>query len=182
MISEASSFVRHSSERVMTGRKEFWYGLWCLLNLLPTRRKKVCGVPLLELLKINGDDRPQYEFKPHIKRLPYLFLCKERLLSFSAQYSSRPKAMAATLSLLGLPILPQKPLHSHSKLPISYNPTKSCISKDSASNPQPIFHALESASLPLTALTIPYILDPKVITFTPISDFLCFFLFSFLKL
>ncbi|KAG6730389.1 hypothetical protein I3843_01G075300 [Carya illinoinensis] len=69
--------------------------------------------------------------------------------------------MAITLSLLRLPILTQKPLHSHSKLPIPSNPTKSCISKDSASNPQPLFHALKSASLPLTALAIPFILDPK---------------------
>ncbi|XP_075668078.1 uncharacterized protein LOC142637974 [Castanea sativa] len=72
--------------------------------------------------------------------------------------------MAATLSLLKLSILPQKP--HHSKLPIPHSkPTKLSISKDSTTNPQSLshdtIHVLKSASLPLTALTIPFFLDPN---------------------
>nr|XP_023924441.1 uncharacterized protein LOC112035835 [Quercus suber]POE95726.1 hypothetical protein CFP56_37648 [Quercus suber] len=72
--------------------------------------------------------------------------------------------MAATLSLLKLSILPQQP--HQSKLPIPHSkPTKLNISKDSTTNPQSLLHDiildLKSASLPLTALTIPFFLDPK---------------------
>ncbi|KAL0002360.1 hypothetical protein SO802_016141 [Lithocarpus litseifolius] len=71
--------------------------------------------------------------------------------------------MAATLSLLKLSNLPQKPLQS--KLPNPHSkPTKLNISKDSTTNPQSlshdIIHVLKSASLPLTALTTPFFLDP----------------------
>ncbi|KAK7826977.1 hypothetical protein CFP56_031550, partial [Quercus suber] len=77
--------------------------------------------------------------------------------------------MAATLSLLKLSILPQQP--HQSKLPIPHSkPTKLNISKDSTTNPQSLLHDiildLKSASLPLTALTIPFFLDPKA-SYTP---------------
>ncbi|OMO64240.1 hypothetical protein CCACVL1_21911 [Corchorus capsularis] len=69
--------------------------------------------------------------------------------------------MAATLSLLKLPILPQKPHHTQSKLPI---PTKQIFSNDSI-NPPKLFsetiHHLKSASLPLTTLALPFFLDTK---------------------
>ena len=81
--------------------------------------------------------------------------------------------MAATLSLMKLSILPQKP--PQSKLPIpQIKPTKLNISRDSTTNPQSlshdIIHVLKSASLPLTALTIPFFLDQKA-SYTPVSDF-----------
>lgn len=71
--------------------------------------------------------------------------------------------MAATLSLLKLSILPQNPRQP--KLPIPCNPTKLNVSKDSTTKQQILshdtIHALKSASLPLTALTLPFFLDPK---------------------
>ncbi|OMP08640.1 hypothetical protein COLO4_06257 [Corchorus olitorius] len=74
--------------------------------------------------------------------------------------------MAATLSLLKLPILPQKPHHTQSKLPLVSNPisTKQNLSNDSI-NPPKLFsqtvHHLKSASLPLTTLALPFFLDTK---------------------
>ncbi|KAK9279416.1 hypothetical protein L1049_013095 [Liquidambar formosana] len=73
--------------------------------------------------------------------------------------------MAATLSLLKLPILPpQKPNHTHSKLHNFPNPIKPHLSKDSK-DPQKLLngtiHHLKSASLPLSTLTLPFFLDSK---------------------
>lgn len=74
-------------------------------------------------------------------------------------------AMAATLGLLKPPLLSGKSLQCYSKLKIPSNPTKLNASKDSTTNPQILFphtiDALKSASLPLTALAIPFFLDPK---------------------
>jgi hypothetical protein len=74
--------------------------------------------------------------------------------------------MAATLSLLKLSILPQNP--HQPKLPIPCKPTKLNVSKDSTTKQQILshdtIHALKSASLPLTALTLPFFLDPKAST------------------
>lgn len=75
--------------------------------------------------------------------------------------------MAATLSLLKLPILPSKPkpkisvLSKHS--PVTLPPQQS---KQDSYNPQkPLLHDtinhVTSASLPLTALTFPFFLDAK---------------------
>ncbi|PON97564.1 hypothetical protein TorRG33x02_067660 [Trema orientale] len=74
--------------------------------------------------------------------------------------------MAATLSFLKLPILPQKPNPSPSKSKILSPQTKPLfVPKTSPINPQKLvteaFRHLESASLPLTALTLPFFLDPK---------------------
>ncbi|XP_062156237.1 uncharacterized protein LOC133864056 [Alnus glutinosa] len=73
--------------------------------------------------------------------------------------------MAATLSLLKPHLLSGKPLQCYSKLKIPSNPTKLNASKDSTTNPQLLFphtiHALKSASLPLTALAIPFFLDQQ---------------------
>ncbi|KAM6583816.1 hypothetical protein CsatB_010818 [Cannabis sativa] len=76
--------------------------------------------------------------------------------------------MAATLTLLNLPVLPQKPNPSIS---ISNNPTKLLIpqsqshTKLSSTNSQifinEAFAHLQSASLPLTALTLPFFFDPQ---------------------
>uniref|UniRef100_A0A803NUR7 Uncharacterized protein n=1 Tax=Cannabis sativa TaxID=3483 RepID=A0A803NUR7_CANSA len=76
--------------------------------------------------------------------------------------------MAATLTLLNLPVLPQKPNFSIS---ISNNPTKLLIpqsqshTKLSSTNSQifinEAFAHLQSASLPLTALTLPLFFDPQ---------------------
>lgn len=73
--------------------------------------------------------------------------------------------MAATLSLLKAPILPPHRLpHSQSKLLCtckSQNPSP--LDTDSSSIPQlQLFHRLKSASLPLTALTLPFLLAPEV--------------------
>ncbi|KAK3036086.1 hypothetical protein RJ639_029839 [Escallonia herrerae] len=76
--------------------------------------------------------------------------------------------MAATISLVKPPIfLPSKQNHINSKLQIPSNPitvVKSRFSKD-LHNPQKIFndtiYHLGSAALPLTALNLPFFLDPK---------------------
>ncbi|XP_020414058.1 uncharacterized protein LOC18784560 isoform X1 [Prunus persica] len=72
--------------------------------------------------------------------------------------------MSATLSLLKLPILPPKPKQCLSKLQHSSIPKKPSIAKDSAS-PQKLItttiHHLKSTSLPLTAATLPFLLDTK---------------------
>ncbi|KAK2650012.1 hypothetical protein Ddye_017501 [Dipteronia dyeriana] len=72
--------------------------------------------------------------------------------------------MAATLSLLKLPIICQKPQQSRSKLPIlSTNPNKLNFHQDT--NKTTLFNqttdSLKSAALPLTTLTLPFILDTK---------------------
>lgn len=74
--------------------------------------------------------------------------------------------MAATLSFLKLPIvLPKKPNYCISKLQVQPSSSKPNIAKqDSADHgPQKLFttHSLKSASLPITALTLPFFLDPK---------------------
>ncbi|KAK2989920.1 hypothetical protein RJ640_008887, partial [Escallonia rubra] len=88
--------------------------------------------------------------------------------------------MAATLSLVKPPIfLPSKPNHINSKLQFPSNPitvVKSHLSKDSH-NPQKIFndttvYDLGSATLPLTALTLPFFLDPKASPHSASSSFI----------
>ncbi|XVE73660.1 hypothetical protein DITRI_Ditri11bG0136600 [Diplodiscus trichospermus] len=72
--------------------------------------------------------------------------------------------MAATFSLLKLPILPQKPYHPRSKLQVLSNPTKQIISNESINPPilcTETIHHLKSASLPLTTLALPFFLDTK---------------------
>ncbi|XP_062091330.1 uncharacterized protein LOC133797450 [Humulus lupulus] len=79
--------------------------------------------------------------------------------------------MAATLTLLNLPVLPQKPNPSLSnsnnptKLLIPHSHTKPLLPKLSSTNSQKLitetFHHLQSASLPLTALTLPFFFDPQ---------------------
>ncbi|XP_058189910.1 uncharacterized protein LOC131307428 [Rhododendron vialii] len=70
--------------------------------------------------------------------------------------------MAATPTLLKLPILSPKP--SHSKLPIPSNLSKQQLSTASH-NPQKLLtetiQQLKSASLPLTAVALPFFLDPQ---------------------
>ncbi|MBA0589747.1 uncharacterized protein LOC105802826 [Gossypium raimondii] len=72
--------------------------------------------------------------------------------------------MAATLSLLKSPLLPQKPHLLQSKLPLLSNPTKQFICNESF-NPPKLFaetvHHLKSASLPLTTLAFPFLFDAK---------------------
>ncbi|XP_057439699.1 uncharacterized protein LOC130731424 [Lotus japonicus] len=74
--------------------------------------------------------------------------------------------MAATLSLLKLPILPNKPRQSTSKLvPIPYISAKLDTPKDFP-NPQKLLDQnanalLKHASLSLTAATFPFLLEPK---------------------
>ncbi|XP_028063931.1 uncharacterized protein LOC114267135 [Camellia sinensis] len=76
--------------------------------------------------------------------------------------SSEKQSMAATPTLLKLPILP--PPKTHSIPPILSNPSKQHLSIPSH-NPQKLFtdtiQHFESASLPLTALAIPFFIDPK---------------------
>ncbi|MBA0844765.1 hypothetical protein Goarm_022501 [Gossypium armourianum] len=70
--------------------------------------------------------------------------------------------MAATLSLLKSPLLPQKPHLLQSKLPLLSNPTKQFICNESF-NPPKLFaetvHHLKS--LPLTTLAFPFLFDAK---------------------
>ncbi|XVF80285.1 hypothetical protein PTKIN_Ptkin15bG0058400 [Pterospermum kingtungense] len=72
--------------------------------------------------------------------------------------------MAATLSLLKLPLVSQKPHHPQSKLSLPSKPTKHIFFNDSI-NPPNLFtetiHHLKSASLPLTTLAFPFFLDAK---------------------
>ncbi|CAK9137211.1 unnamed protein product [Ilex paraguariensis] len=72
--------------------------------------------------------------------------------------------MAATLSLLKLPLLPSTQQHIHSKLPNPSRPFRSNLFKDSY-NPEKLISEsivqLRSASVPLTALALPFFLDPK---------------------
>ncbi|XWS35928.1 hypothetical protein CRYUN_Cryun20dG0038600 [Craigia yunnanensis] len=72
--------------------------------------------------------------------------------------------MAASLGLLKLPIVPQKPHHPQSKLPVLSNPTKLILSNESINPPKPFtetIHHLKTASLPLTTLALPFFLDTK---------------------
>ncbi|KAL6126352.1 hypothetical protein ACLB2K_074403 [Fragaria x ananassa] len=75
--------------------------------------------------------------------------------------------MAATLSFLKLPVLlPHKPNYCISKLQVHPSSSKPNNPKqDPTSPPQKLItttlHSLKSASLPLTALTLPFFLDPK---------------------
>ncbi|RVW95419.1 hypothetical protein CK203_028723 [Vitis vinifera] len=72
--------------------------------------------------------------------------------------------MATTLSLLRLSIVSQKSHQTHSKLVNRPNPVRSVISQHSL-DPQRLLsettHRLKSAALPLTALTLPFLLDSK---------------------
>ncbi|KAK8565669.1 hypothetical protein V6N13_020751 [Hibiscus sabdariffa] len=72
------------------------------------------------------------------------------------------ESMAATLSLLKSLILPQKPHHLRSKLPLLSNPTNQIIRAE-LMNPPKLFtetiRHLNSASLPLTTVALPLFLD-----------------------
>ncbi|KAM5555738.1 hypothetical protein ABKV19_023584 [Rosa sericea] len=76
-------------------------------------------------------------------------------------------SMAAPLSFLKLPVLlPHKTNYCISKLQVQPSSSKPNIPKqDSTPSPQKLvtttLHSLKSASLPLTALTLPFFLDPK---------------------
>ncbi|PRQ58559.1 hypothetical protein RchiOBHm_Chr1g0360621 [Rosa chinensis] len=77
-------------------------------------------------------------------------------------------SMAATLSFLKLPVLlPHKTNYCISKLQVQPSSSKPNIPKqDSTTSPQKLvitttLHSLKSASLPLTALALPFFLDPK---------------------
>ncbi|XP_009334387.2 uncharacterized protein LOC103927213 [Pyrus x bretschneideri] len=70
--------------------------------------------------------------------------------------------MAAALSLLRLPILPQKSTQCLSKIQQSSSiPTKPSNAKDSTKLLTTTTDRLKSTSLPLTALTLPFLLDTK---------------------
>ncbi|XP_022759598.1 uncharacterized protein LOC111305978 [Durio zibethinus] len=72
--------------------------------------------------------------------------------------------MAATLSLLKFPIVPQKTHHPQSKLPVLSKPSKHIISNESINPPKLItetINHLKSASLPLTTLALPFFLGTK---------------------
>ncbi|XAR62935.1 hypothetical protein NMG60_11022683 [Bertholletia excelsa] len=72
--------------------------------------------------------------------------------------------MAATLSLLKLPIVPQKSNRIQSKLPVFSNPSRQQLSTD-LDNPQKLFaealQHLKSISLPLSAVAFPFFFEPK---------------------
>lgn len=88
-------------------------------------------------------------------------------LSAQTQALKQTKSMAATLSVLKLPVLlPHKPNYCISKLQVHPSSSKPNIPKqDPTPPPQKLItttlHSLKSASLPLTALTLPFFLDPK---------------------
>ncbi|KAK6918185.1 Protein of unknown function DUF4079 [Dillenia turbinata] len=73
--------------------------------------------------------------------------------------------MATTLSLLKLPILPRKSQYFHSKLQNNTTLTKLNSSPKSKTTEKPIriqtLHQLQSASIPLTAIALPFFLDAK---------------------
>lgn len=74
--------------------------------------------------------------------------------------------MAATLSLLRLPILAQNQQHSHSQSGSKFSTSTqlNCIRKDS-NNQQTLFNEtlvrFKSAVLPVTTITLPFLLDTK---------------------
>lgn len=83
----------------------------------------------------------------------------------------RRMSTVATLSLLRLPILSQKQHHSYSnprsKLPVIASDTKLNIPNDSTYPPtlfNDTIHHLKSATLPLTAVALPFFLDTKAST------------------
>ncbi|KAF8379775.1 hypothetical protein HHK36_029224 [Tetracentron sinense] len=81
--------------------------------------------------------------------------------------------MATTLSLLNLPTLSHKPLKTLSKLPDLSKPTKPLLPKHSNNQQKLInetIHQLKSSSLPLTALALPFFLDPNASLTKPSSD------------
>lgn len=101
--------------------------------------------------------------------LPFLIfsLCTQKSAVSLSTPRTEEESMAATLSLLKLPILPPKPKQCLSKLQHSSIPKKPSIAKDSASTQKLItttVHHLKSTSLPLTAATLPFLLDTKAST------------------
>lgn len=75
--------------------------------------------------------------------------------------------MAATLSLLRLPILAQNQQHSHSQSgsKLSTSTQLNCIRKDSNNQQTLVNETLvrfKSAVLPVTTITLPFLLDTKV--------------------
>uniref|UniRef100_A0A2P2L5C3 DUF4079 domain-containing protein n=1 Tax=Rhizophora mucronata TaxID=61149 RepID=A0A2P2L5C3_RHIMU len=74
--------------------------------------------------------------------------------------------MATILSLPKFPVIAQKPSSIHSKLSIPSNPSKlHVVFIENSANSHKLFnetfHHLSSASLPLTALTLPFFSDTK---------------------
>ncbi|KAK8711379.1 hypothetical protein V6N13_146663 [Hibiscus sabdariffa] len=77
---------------------------------------------------------------------------------------SESESMAATLCLLKSPILPLKPHHPRSKLPVLSSPSKQIIRNESVNPPRLLthtFHHLKSVSLPLTTLALPFFFDTQ---------------------
>lgn len=93
--------------------------------------------------------------------LPYPL---ENVIFSVSLLTHKRKSMATTLSLLRLSIVSQKSHQTHSKLVNRPNPVRSVISQHSL-DPQRLLsettHHLKSAALPLTALTLPFLLDSK---------------------
>ncbi|XP_043717194.1 uncharacterized protein LOC122665179 [Telopea speciosissima] len=76
--------------------------------------------------------------------------------------------MATTLGLLNLPALSHKPIQTQLKLPFLSRLSKSQLPEHSHQTPEHvkqqfphIIHRLKSTSLPLTALSLPFLADPK---------------------
>ncbi|XP_055962161.1 uncharacterized protein LOC130015644 [Mercurialis annua] len=77
--------------------------------------------------------------------------------------------MATTLTLLKLPVLARKSSYIHSKLPALPRPSKLVLSKNDTTDDSNKFlvfngsikHLLSSASLPITAFSLPLFLDAK---------------------
>lgn len=87
--------------------------------------------------------------------------------SLSSLIALLSRIMAATLSLLRLPILAQNQQHSHSQSgsKLSTSTQLNCIRKDS-NNQQTLVNEtivrFKSAVLPVTTITLPFLLDTKV--------------------
>lgn len=113
---------------------------------------------------------------PHLTSLSlqHLLLSLSRFSPFHKNKTPQRKSMAATLCFLKIPILHPKPHRFQSKLPNFTNPTKHHLSEDSNYS-QKLFtesiRLLKSASLPLTALTIPFFFDPMASSTLSLSLF-----------
>lgn len=87
--------------------------------------------------------------------------------SLSSLIALLSRIMAATLSLLRLPILAQNQQHSHSQSgsKLSTSTQLNCIRKDSNNQQTLVNETLvrfKSAVLPVTTITLPFLLDTKV--------------------
>ena len=139
--------------------RRFWW--WRVIDSLVLKSKRsVAG----------GTFSSQSKGKEGIEiPLPYPL---ENVIFSVSLLTHKRKSMATTLSLLRLSIVSQKSHQTHSKLVNRPNPVRSVISQHSL-DPQRLLsettHHLKSAALPLTALTLPFLLDSKV---SPVHPFL----------